>query len=53
MTDLKPENAVEDVEPGDVEPDELDSKGDEYVVSAPTRNTRTRPSALDLARAFD
>ena len=44
------EEAAAEVDPADVEPD---PEHEQDFLLAPTRSTRTRPSALDLERAFD
>jgi hypothetical protein len=55
MTDerIDIEGAEADVEPTDAEPGEPKPEGEPDLLPGPTRSTRTRPSALDLARAFD
>jgi hypothetical protein len=55
MIDQSPdaEPAIEDVDAGDVDSGQPDPDGEQDAPLGPTRNTRSRPSALDLARAFD
>jgi hypothetical protein len=54
VTDQRPDadEAVADIDAGDIESGPPDPD-DQDAYLAPTRSTRTRPNALDLARAFD
>jgi hypothetical protein len=52
LHDSEEETAV-DFDPGDGASRLPDSDDDQEAPPGPTRSTRMRPNALDLARAFD
>jgi hypothetical protein len=54
MTDQTPDpgEALIEADPGDTESRQGDAEEDQALL-APTRNTRMRPGALDLAGGFD